>query len=258
MTRLKASSVWLSNQNLNCCSPALNTPLISMIGRQDVSSQSSLLVLAAVSPLVREVLSSSCCHLPPTTHLLLPQFEEAVVALLAQLVAGGKVVASLKECSQVLEMIQVLGMDIKSFIMENNEANVLMKLETECDTSDCKHEEEEKIQDVDVNIGYESKQLMVRKAEQSSFVQVKAKIKQTEEDSALSEMSRARLTPLVSTTPPVASSCSLKFSSEQDLVSIRPVLARKKYKKLQMPKEEIRGSGKMMIISSGINSPKAK
>lgn len=254
MARLKTSSLWLSHPHLNSSS-VLAPCLVSLIGRQGVSSLSSLTVLAAVSPLVREVMSSSCCHHPPTTHILLPQFEEAVVALLVQLVTDGKVIARLRECSQVLEMMQVLGMDTKHFTMDNNEARELMKVEIECDTPDSKHEEEEKMQEVEVNIVNDSINSMVCRAKQSSFVKVKAKINKTEEDPVLSDICGARRTPLVSTTP-AASSSSFVFSSEHDLVSVRPVLARKKDKKLLMLKKETGGPSKKMRISSGISFPK--
>ena len=54
------------------------------------------------------LLFSPCLH---DHHLLLPQFEEAVVSLLLQFVTKGLVATTLRNCTQLLEMLQVLGVD---------------------------------------------------------------------------------------------------------------------------------------------------
>ena len=83
MARLTSSSLCLSPATLNCPSSSM----ISLTSRQGRTSQSSLAVLAAVSPLVRGVLPPSCCLLP-SYHLLLPQFQEEDVDLLQFLTWG--------------------------------------------------------------------------------------------------------------------------------------------------------------------------
>eukprot|EP00092_Neocalanus_flemingeri_P018071 GFUD01019557.1.p1 GENE.GFUD01019557.1~~GFUD01019557.1.p1 ORF type:complete len:260 (-),score=128.63 GFUD01019557.1:46-825(-) len=250
MASLTYSSLSLSRPHLNCF-PSPTTSLISLTCRQGVSSHSSLAVLAAVSPLVRAVLPSCCPHLP-TSHLLLPQFEEAVVAKLVQFVAGGMVVASLRECSQVLEMLQVLGVDTKHVVLEKNEerGEECEKEETECDAPDGEDDEVE-----EVSIVYEGQSSNVPRTERISFHPVKTEPAEaatenlTDENSASSEISRARLTPLLSPTPPAASSRRLSSSSQQavnfqDLVTAGMVSRRNDKRGQEMLRVDIGQSSK--------------
>merc|ERR1719186_1355710 len=161
MARLTTSSLCLSRPHLNC-SPSSTTSMISLTCRHGVSSESSLSVLAAVSPLVRTVLSTSCCHHLSTSHLLLPQFKEGIVNLLVQFVEGGRVVASLRECSQVLEMLQVLGVNTKQVMLEKNEEREIVKEESECNTPEVEVDEEEEVEEI--NIVYEGQSSSVARA----------------------------------------------------------------------------------------------
>ena len=91
VAKLTSSSPCLSPATLNCPSSSL----ISLTSRQGRTSQSSLAVLAAVSPLVSEI---SPAPLLPSYPLLLPQFQEEDVDLL-QFLTGGMVASSLEDCS---------------------------------------------------------------------------------------------------------------------------------------------------------------
>jgi len=228
MVRLTTSPPCLPH--LNC---TLTTSPIYLTGTQGKSSQSSLAVIAAVSPLVRAILSPSCCHPLPTYNLVLPQFEEAVVALLVQFVTEGMVVASLRECSQVIDMMKVLGVDTKHVMIEKNDARVReFKMEdTENIFPDCEHLEEVKIENTNIDFD-----------EESSIVD-------RDENSALSEIIGARLTSLLSNKP----RSRQQTVNIDDSVSTRPVLARKKNKMLDKLMDDAGGTSKELNISPGID-----
>ena len=209
---------------------------------QGVSRQSVCLSsIAAISPLVRSMLPpTKCCpHLPSVCHLLLPQFEDTTLSLLVKIVQGERVVASLRECSQVLEMLLVLGVDTKQFNLEKNETRECVKKEKVYEASHSGDEDRNMFEEEDeVNVVYEGQSSNVTRVSRISFVTVKSEATidmVTDEDSGLSEPNRARLTPLLSPTPPPAasiSSCSESSSFNfEDLVSAG-MLARRKDKRV--------------------------
>ena len=97
--------------------------------------------------------------------------------LLLQFLTGGMVVSSLKDCSQVLEMLQVLGVDTKNVVLEKKMAEVVKQENTLGDTSS---EEREDDEEDEVDIVYEGQSSNVARAERTSFVKVK-----TEADSVI-------------------------------------------------------------------------
>ena len=156
-------------------------------------------------------------------------------------------VASLRECSQVLEMLQVLEVDTKQVMLEKNEERKIVKEEPERDAPEVE-DDEEVVEEI--NIVYEGQSSNVARADRISFVPVKTEaVEATNENKT--EISRASLTPLLSPTPPAASSTSLASSSLQrlgfrDVVSAG-MLARGKDKRgLEMLREEEGGANKMI------------
>jgi hypothetical protein len=247
MARLTSSSLCLSPATLNCPSSSL----ISLTSRQGRTSQSSLAVLAAVSPLVRAILPPSCCLLP-SYHLLLPQFQEEDVDLLLQFLTGGMVASSLRDCSQVLEMLQVLGVDTRNVVLEKKMAEVVKQETTVGDTSSEGREDDE---EDEVDIVYEGQSSNVARAERTSFVKVKTEadsIIEADEALALPDTSRARLPPLSSPTPPPSSSSSsLSSSSVQgynflDLVSAGMLARRKEKRVVEMVRQDMEETSKKM------------
>ena len=162
--------------------------------------------------------------------------------LLVQFVEGGRVVASLRECSQVLEMLQVLGMDTKQVVLEKNEGREIVKEEPEIDAPGSEDDEEVE----EINIVYEGQSSNVARADRISFVPVKTEAAEATTENE-TEISRARLTPLLSPTPPAASSTSsLQRFGFQDVVSAG-MLARGKDKRgLEMLREGTGGTSKKM------------
>ena len=135
--------------------------------------------------------------------------------MLVKIVKGERVVASLRECSQVLEMLLVLGVDTKQFILEKNEASVVVKKGKVCEASDSGDEERNMLKEDEVSVVYEGQSSNVARAEIEM---------DTGEDSGLSEPSRLNLTPPMSPIPPSISSTSCSESSSfcfQDLVRNR-------------------------------------
>ena len=158
------------------------------------------------------------------------------MALLVQFVKEGMVVASQRECSQVFDMMQVLGVDTKHVMIEKNDVRVReFKMEdTENIIPDCEHLEEVKIENTNIDFD-----------EESSIVD-------RDENSALSEIIGARLTSLLSNKP----RSRQQTVNIDDSVSTRPVLARRKNKMVDMLMDDVGGTSKELNISPGIDFDK--
>jgi len=202
----------LSRPHLNLPTSS-NTSIISLTSKQGKSTQSYLGLLAAISPLVRSVLPPCSCHHPHDHDILLPQIDETVVSLLLQFVAEGLVTATLRNCTQVLETLQVLRADTGSVMLEKKKQEII-KEETCVEDNDSNFDTGEGDEEDEIGIVYEGQSSNVTRLERVSFVTMK-----TEAEDACSRTSRQQqrktVTPLLSPTPPVTSSCSLTYFSAQ-------------------------------------------
>jgi len=71
-------------------------------------------VLTALSLFVKSVLSSASQVVDDDLAIILPDFDISTIESLGELLIHGKVLNSLKKCSDVLELVQVLGIDSKN------------------------------------------------------------------------------------------------------------------------------------------------
>jgi hypothetical protein len=137
------------------------------------------------------------------------------VDLFLQFLTGGMVASSLRDCSQVLEMLQVMGVNTKNLVLEKMITEVV-KQETIVGDTDSEVREDDEEDEVDVVYGGQSSNVV--RAERTSFVKVKTEpdsVLEADEAPSLPDTSRARLPHLLSLTPPSSSSSSLSSSSVQ-------------------------------------------
>jgi len=71
-------------------------------------------VITALSLFLKSVLSSASQVVDDDLAIILPDFDISTIESLGELLIHGKVINSLKKCSDVLELVQVLGIDSKN------------------------------------------------------------------------------------------------------------------------------------------------
>ena len=124
---------------------------------------------------------------------------------------------TLRNCTQLLEILQVLGVDTRNVVLEKKILECVKK-EPCVEEKDSSFESNDDDEEDEVGIVYEGQGCSVPRSDRVSFVTVKTEVTNNtpaEDATTLSDTRRGRLTPLLSPTPPVTSSCSLTSSSAQ-------------------------------------------
>ena len=120
------SSKPLSSVFRNLIPQALNAPSITLVCKdRGVKKTIPASFLVCVSPLIREMLIDNCCCSSSHPELLLPQFDEEGITKLIQLITSGKINGSLKTCSQVLDLLYVLGVESSDIKLTSGETPAL-------------------------------------------------------------------------------------------------------------------------------------
>jgi len=193
-------------------STSISTNFIYFTSNQGRSSKSALSVIAAISPLVQELVQTCSCISLDDHHFLLPQVDDADLTLLVQFVKVGSVTTSLKFCSRLLEILKMIGVNTSNVILEKR-AKIIKE---ETNNKDDVIEDKEESDDEEINIVYEGQSNNVPRADRVSFIEVKSEDDNMIDNSApqVVRTCSGKLTPLVAPTPP-SSSSSLYTSSLQ-------------------------------------------
>jgi len=218
-------SVTLISQPRVNFSRSVSSTVVYFTSKQGELRQSPLSVVAAVSPVLRQILALSSCDSLQDHHILLPQVEEAGIALLLQFLKGGMVTTSLKLCTQLLEILKMLGIDNREITLE--QVKKILKQENCMEGEDDVYEQREVSGDIDIDIVYEGQSSNVAKADRVSFITTKSETDNNVLGSSdfASGFFRERLPSLRTPTPPSAPispypSSSLQGFNFQDLVSL--------------------------------------
>jgi len=211
----------MTDFNLSLISPphlnfsrSVSTSLIYFTSKQG-RYDTSLTIIAAVSPFLRDLIPRCRCNNVHDHHILLPQVEETAVALLLQFVKGGIVSSSLRLCTQLLEILKMLGVDTSNITLEK--VNKVIKEEEHLDSTGDVSEERGISCDLDVAIVYEGQSTNVSKAVRVSYMAVKSESNDNSLVSSGLDPSncRGRLPPLRAPTPPSAPVSQYPSSSLQ-------------------------------------------
>ena len=199
-------------------SSSINTSLIYFTSNKGKSSKSALSVIAAISPLVQELIPPCYYNNLHDHHLLLPQVEEVDVALLLQFVKIGTVTTSLRLCTRLLEILKMFGVNTSNIVLEK----VTKIVNEQNDSKDDEIGEKEDSDDEELNIVYEGQSNNIPRADIVSFIQVKPEVDNMLDSSTSDVLTcRGRLTPLLTPTPPPPSSCLSTSSLQwQEVVSL--------------------------------------